>query len=427
MTVRADVAATVARTHREEWARVVAGLARRFADLDIAEEAAAEAFAVAIERWPTAGVPPNPGAWITTTAHRKAIDRLRREARGDELSREALMLAGDAGVVDVGAVDDDRLRLMFVCCHPVLSMEARVALTLRVVGGLTVSEIAHAFMVQETTMGQRLTRAKAKIKAAGVPFRVPEREELADRAEGVLAVLYLIFNEGYLASGRHSDPLRPDLTGEAIRLTRLLRDLLASRSGEQHEATGLLALMLLTEARAAARVSSDGELLRLDEQDRSAWDRALLDEGLALVRARVDAAAHGEAMLDRYQILSAINAVHASAPHARDTDWSRVVTLYGELERVDPNPLVTLNKAIALSELHSPQIGLAMTERLAVPLDGHHAFHATRAELLRRSGRPEEARAAYDRAILLAGNTAEVAHLIRRRGDLAASTKGETE
>ena len=425
--VRADVAATVARIHRDEWARVVAGLARRFADLDIAEEAAGEAFAVAIERWPADGIPPNPGAWITTTAHRKAIDRLRRETRRDELHREALILADDAGTGDVGAVDDDRLRLMFVCCHPVLSMEARVALTLRIVGGLTVAEIAHAFLVQETTMGQRLTRAKAKIRAARVPFRVPEEADLRERADGVLAVLYLVFNEGYLASGRDSDALRPDLTGEAIRLTRLLRDLLPPRAPERGEATGLLALMLLTEARAEARVSPDGELVRLDEQDRSAWDRALIAEGLALVGERVDAAARGDAMVERYQILSAINAVHASASHARDTDWRRIVALYSRLEHVDPNPIVTLNKAIALSELDSPQAGLAVAEELSVPLDGHHAFHATRAELLRRSGRPAEARAAYDRAILLAGNTAEVVHLIRRRDDLAASIKGEPE
>lgn len=426
--MRTDVAATVARTHREEWARVVAGLTRRFADLDIAEEAAAEAFAVAIERWPDDGIPPNPGGWITMTAHRKAIDRLRREARRDGLYREALMLAEDAPVADeVGAVGDDRLRLMFVCCHPVLSMEARVALTLRIVGGLTVTEIAHAFLVQETTMGARLTRAKAKIKAAGLGFRVPEQGDLPGRTDGVLAVLYLIFNEGYLASGRDSDPLRPDLTGEAIRLTRLVRDLLPAGSGERAEATGLLALMLLTEARAGARVSVDGELVRLDEQDRGAWDRTLIDEGLALVRERIDAVARGDVEMDRYQLLSAINAVHASAAHASDTDWSRIVSLYGELEQVDPNPIVTLNRAIAVSESDSPEVGLAMVDRLAEPLESHHAFHTTRAELLRRVGRPEDARSAYDRAIDLAGNSAEVAHLIRRRDELAASTKGESE
>ncbi|MGL4257591.1 MAG: RNA polymerase sigma factor [Microbacterium sp.] len=422
-----DVADAVARLYRAEWTRVVAGLARRFRDLDLAEETAAEAFAVAFERWPADGIPPNPGAWITTTAHRKAIDRLRREARGSELQREALMLADDSAGPDTGAVEDDRLRLVFVCCHPALSMEARVALTLRIVGGLTVSEIAHAFLVQESTMGQRLSRAKARIKAAHLPFRVPEQEDLPDRTDGVLAVLYLVFNEGYLASGRDSDPLRPDLTGEAIRLTRLVRDLLPARSGERAAATGLLALMLLTEARAAARVAPDGELVRLDEQDRSAWDRALLAEGLALVREHPVAAAHGGGGMERYQLLAAVHAVHASASHADDTDWSRIVSLYSELERIDPSPIVTLNKAIAVSELDSPEAGLEMIDRLAEALGGHHAFHTTRAELLRRVGRPADARTAYDRAIELAGNSAEVVHLIRRRGELAASTQGESE
>ncbi|QIG41261.1 RNA polymerase sigma factor [Microbacterium sp. 4R-513] len=417
----ADVAAAIARTHREEWARVVAGLARRFGDLDIAEETAADAFATAVERWPVDGIPPNPGAWITTTAHRKAIDRLRREARRDELHREALMLADDSPGQDVGAVDDDRLRLVFTCCHPALAMEARVALTLRIVGGLTVAEIAHAFLVPQTTMGQRISRAKAKMKAARIPFRLPDHDDLAERADGVLAVMYLIFNEGYLASGEDSDPLRPDLTGEAIRLTRLVRDLLPAGSAERAHATGLLALMLLTEARAGARVSPDGELVRLDEQDRRAWDRALIEEGLALVKESRDAAARGDGRLDRYQILSAINAVHASAQRARDTDWSRIVELYAELEQVDPSPIVTLNKAIAVSESDSPEAGLAMIERLGDALAGHHAFHTTRAELLRRVGRSADARTAYDRAIDLAGNTAEIAHLVRRRGQLAAS------
>ncbi|WP_345803246.1 DUF6596 domain-containing protein [Microbacterium sp. AZCO] len=420
-----DVAAAIARAHREEWARVVAGLTRRFRDLDLAEEMAAEAFAIAVERWPSDGVPPNPGAWITTTANRKAIDRLRREARRDELHQEAFMLSDDSPAEDVGVVEDDRLRLIFTCCHPTLSMEARVALTLRIVGGLTVAEVARAFLVQETTMGQRLTRAKAKIAAARIPFRVPEREDLAARAAGVLAVLYLIFNEGYLASGEASDPLRPDLTGEAIRLTRLVRGLLPTGSAERAEATGLLALMLLTEARAEARVSADGELVRLDEQDRGAWDRALIDEGLSLVHERMDAAARDAGALGRYQLLSAINAVHASAPAPGDTDWSRIVALYGQLERIDPNPLITLNRAIAVSELASPRVGLALLERLTVPLDGHHAFHATRAELLARIDRPADAIAAFDRAIALASNTAEVAHLIRRRDGLAASTTGE--
>ncbi|WP_194411114.1 RNA polymerase sigma factor [Microbacterium cremeum] len=428
-----DADAEITRLHRDEWTRVVAGLARRFGDLDIAEESAAEAFAVAIERWPADGVPPNPGAWLTTTAHRKAIDRLRREARRDQLQQEAFMLSEEPPAEPVGAIEDDQLRLVFTCCHPALSIQARVALTLRIVGGLTVAEIAHAFLVQETTMGQRISRAKAKIRAARIPYRVPERDDLPARVDGALAVLYLIFNEGYLASGPDSDPVRRDLTGEAIRLTRLVRDLLAPRSGEHDEATGLLALMLLTEARAGTRVSSDGELVRLDEQDRARWDRALLDEGLALVAEGEDAldtprssaldpaaVAHGTASIGRYGILARINAVHARATRARDTDWSHIVALYGLLEHIDPSPIVTLNKAIAMSEFDSPEVGLAVVERLGAALDGHHAFHATRAELLQRVGRRAEARAAYERAIDLAGNTAEVAHLARRRDRLAA-------
>lgn len=421
----ADVAAAIARTYREEWARIVAGLARRFGDLDIAEETAAEAFAIAVTRWAADGVPPNPAGWLTMTAHRKAIDRVRREARRDDLHREALVLADDSPPEPVGAVADDRLRLVFTCCHPALSMESRVALTLRIVGGLTAREIAHAFLVQETTMAQRISRAKAKIKAAGIPFRVPGRADLPARAAGVLAVLYLIFNEGYLASGGESDPLRPDLTEGAIRLTRLVRDLLPEAGDERGEATGLLALMLLTEARAPARVSPDGALVSLDEQDRGAWDRALIAEGLSLVRASEGEGGAADRR-GRYAILSAINAVHVSASHAADTDWSQIVSLYGELERVDPSPVVTLNKAIAVSEYDSPDVALAMVERLSDALDGHHAFHATRAELLRRTGRASDALAAYDRAIDLAGNTAEVAHLTRRRGDLAASMNGET-
>ncbi|WP_203136897.1 RNA polymerase sigma factor [Microbacterium sp. JZ31] len=423
MTPAAEV---IARVHREEWARVVAGLARRHGDLDLAEETAAEAFAAAVERWPVDGVPPNPGAWITTTAHRKAIDRLRREARRDDKQQEALMLHDDSPAEPVGAVDDDRLRLVFTCCHPALSMEARVALTLRVVGGLTVAEIAHAFLVQETTMGQRISRAKAKIRAARIPYRVPDAEDLPARVDGVLAVLYLIFNEGYLASGEQSEPIRRDLTGEAIRLTRLVRDLLPAGSRERGEATGLLALMLLTEARAAARVSADGELVRLDEQDRGAWDRALIAEGTALVRERLDAVARGEGRPGRYEILAAINAVHVSAPHARDTDWSQIVALYGQLERIDPNPIVTLNKAIAVAEFDSPDVALAIVDRLSDRLGDYHALHTTRAELLRRLGRSSDARTAYDHAIALARNTAERAHLIRRRGQLAAPIEGET-
>ena len=403
-----DVQEAIARVHREEWARVVASLTRRFGDLDIAEEAAAEAFATAVERWPGDGVPPNPGAWLTTTANRKAIDRFRREHRRDDKQREAQMLYDDDPPEPLGAVEDDRLRLIFTCCHPALALENRVALTLRLVGGLTVAENARAFLVQEAAMGQRITRAKAKIKAARIPYRVPSAEDLPARVSGVLAVLFLVFNEGYLATGPDTDPVRHDLTAEAIRLNRLVRDLMP----EDGDVAGLLALMLLTEARRDARVSADGELVPLDEQDRGAWDAELIAEGHGLVRERL---ASGEAP-GRYQILAAVNAVHTSARDARDTDWSQVVALYDQLVVIDPSPIVRLNRAIAAAELDGPHVALAEVEGL--PLDGYHAFHATRAELLRRLGRSEEARGAYDRAIELAGNTAETAYLTRRRGQL---------
>ncbi|MEV0154763.1 sigma-70 family RNA polymerase sigma factor [Micromonospora sp. NPDC050686] len=403
-----DVGEAIIRVHRAEWARLVATLARRLGDLDVAEEMAAEAFASAVERWPVDGVPPNPGGWLTTTAHRKAIDRIRREARREEKHKEALMLFDTPD--PLGAIDDDRLRLLFTCCHPALAMEARIALTLRMVGGLTVPEIARAFLVQEATVGQRITRAKAKIKVARIPYRVPLRADLPARVSGVLAVLYLIFNEGYLPSDPGQAAVRGDLTAEAIRLTRLVRALMPADG----EVVGLLALMLLTEARRATRVSASGELVPLGEQDRGAWDRALIAEGHALVRARLAA---GQAP-GRYQILAAINAVHTDARDARDTDWSQVVALYDQLVRLDPSPIVRLNRAIAVAEVDGPQVALAQVDGL--PLEGYHAYHATRADLLRRLGRSAQSRAAYERAIGLAGNTAETAYLIRRRDQLAA-------
>ncbi|MCO1613604.1 DUF6596 domain-containing protein [Micromonospora tulbaghiae] len=401
-----DVGEALTRVHREEWARVVATLARRIGDLDVAEEMTAEAFAAAVERWSADGVPPNPGAWLTTTAYRRAVDRIRRESRREDKHREALMLA-DAPE-PLGVIDDDRLRLIFTCCHPALAMEARVALTLRLVGGLTVPEIARAYLVQEAAMSRRITRAKTKIKAAGIPYRVPSRDDLPSRVSGVLAVLYLIFNEGYLASDPGKEAVRADLTAEAIRLTRLVRTLLP----DDHEAAGLLALMLLTEARRPARVSATGELVVLAEQDRSAWDRDLIAEGHALVRTCIAAGRPP----GRYQILAAINAVHTDARDARDTDWAQVAALYDHLVRVDPSPIVRLNRAVAIAELDGPQVALAEVDGL--PLEGYHAYHATRAELLRRMGRGGEARAAYDRAIELAGNSAETAYLKRRRDQL---------
>lgn len=402
------------RVHRDEWARVVASLTRRFGDLGLAEEMAADAFATAVERWPNDGVPPNPGAWITTTANRKAIDRLRREALRGQKQREAMMIHDDTPPAPVGAIEDDRLRLLFVCCHPALAVEARVALTLRMVGGLTVAEIARAFLVPEATVGQRITRAKKKIRAAGIPFRVPSSEELPERVAGVLAVLYLVFNEGYLATGEETEPIRRDLMAEAIREVRLLRALLPWDG----EVTGLLALMLLTEARTAARVSEAGELVRLDEQDRDAWDRALISEGVALVRERLAAVARGDARPGRYQILAAISAVHATASEASATDWRQIVALYDQLSAIDDTAPVAMNRAIAVAEVDGPMAGLAIIDRLEKRLAGYHAYHVTRADLLRRLGKPAEARAAYDRAIELAGNSAEIAHLTRRRDEL---------
>jgi RNA polymerase sigma-70 factor, ECF subfamily len=432
----ANVDGVITRVHRTQWARVVAALARRFGDLDLAEEMAAEAFAAAVERWPVDGVPPNPGGWLTTTAARRAVDRIRRESRRDDKHREALTLT-DIGeppgaAQPPSAIDDDRLRLIFTCCHPALAMPARVALTLRLVGGLTVAEIAHAFLVSDATMGQRITRAKAKIKAARIPYGVPSQADVPARVTGVLAVLYLIFNEGYLTSDPQQPAVRGDLTGEAIRLTRLVHALLPADSeaaGEADseadseaagEAAGLLALMLLTEARRAARVSASGELVTLDEQDRGAWDRQLIAEGHALVRARL---ATGRAP-GRYQIMAAINAVHTDAHDIRDTDWSQVVALYDQLVRLDPSPIVRLNRAIAVAELDGPQVALAQVD--ALPLDGYHAFHATRADLLRRLGRSEQSRAAYDRAIDLSGNTAETRYLLRRRDQLAGGATRRT-
>jgi RNA polymerase sigma-70 factor (ECF subfamily) len=408
-----DVEEAITRVHHEEWARVVAALTRRFGDLDIAEEAAAEAFAVAVERWRAAGVPPNPGAWLTTTAANKAIDRLRRENKRDDKQKEARMVYDDEPPEPLGAIDDDRLRLIFTCCHPALAMEARLALTLRMVGGLTMPEIARAFLVAESTMGQRITRAKAKIKAARIPYRMPSAEDLPTRVSGVLAVLFLVFNEGYLATGPDTDPVRKDLTAEAIRLTRLIRALLP----DDGEVAGLLALMLLIEARGPARVAAGGELVGLAEQDRGVWDTAMITEGHRLVRERLAAAAAGVAP-GRYQILAAINAVHTSARDIRDTDWSQVVALYDQLVRLDPSPIVALNRAIAVAELDGPEVALAAVDRLEDKLAGYHAYHVTRADLLRRLGRSQDSRAAYDKAIELAGNTAETAYLTRRRDQL---------
>jgi RNA polymerase sigma-70 factor (ECF subfamily) len=406
-----DADAAIERIFRDEFGRVVASLARRFGDLDIAEEAAGEALAIAVEKWRTDGIPPNPGGWLTTTAGNRAIDRIRREQRRDDKHRQAEMIQDPEPHEATGPVEDDRLRLIFTCCHPALAPEARVALTLRLLGGLTVPEIAAAFLVPETTMAQRITRAKRKIAGAGIPYRVPGLADLPERLGGVLAVLFLVFNEGYLATGGDT-PVRQELTAEAIRLTRVLRSLLPG----EPEVAGLLALLLLTDARRETRFAG-GELVPLDQQDRSGWDPALVAEGHDLVRACLARERATGQPPGRYQLLAAINAVHTDAREARDTDWSQVAALYDRLVRLDPSPIVRLNRAVAIAELDGPEVALAEVDRL--PLEGYHAWHATRADLLRRLGRPAEARAAYDAAIASTGNAAEQAWLARRRDQLA--------
>jgi RNA polymerase sigma-70 factor (ECF subfamily) len=397
--------AAVERVFREEYGRLIASLVRRFGDIDIAEEAAGEALVAALEKWPDSGVPPNPGGWLTTTAGNRAIDRIRRDKQRDAKHQAALVVYDNTHAEPTGAIEDDRLRLLFTCCHPALAPEARIALTLRLLGGLSVPEIAQAFFVADTTMAQRITRAKQKIAAAKVPYRVPEAADLPARLDGVLTVLFLLFNEGYLATG-DGDPVRAELTGEAIRLTRLLRNLLP----DEPEVTGLLALQLLTEARLEARVRN-GQLVALDEQDRGLWDRTLIAEGHALVRECLAINRPG-----RYQILAAINAVHTDAPTASDTDWRQVVALYDQLTRLDPSPVVALNRAVAIAELDGPEVARALIDRL--PLAGYHAWHAARADMLQKLGHSAAARDAYDAAIAATSNTAERAYLSRKRSEL---------
>ena len=401
-----DEAAAVERVFRAEYGRLIASLVRRFGDIDLAEDAAGEALVAALEKWPTSGVPPNPGGWLTVTAGNRAIDRIRREKQRDAKQLAALRDFDDTPHEPVGPVEDDRLRLLFTCCHPALALEARIALTLRLLGGLTVAEIAQAFLVPETTLAQRITRAKKKLSAANVSYRVPEAADLPERLGGVLAVLFLVFNEGYLATGDGS-PIRAELTGEATRLARTLVELLP----DEPEVVGLLALMLLIEARREARVR-DGALVPLVAQDRSAWDRALIAEGHRLVRWCL-----AVNRPDRYQLLAAINAVHTDAPTAADTDWSQVVTLYDHLTRLDPSPIVALNRAVAVAELDGPEVALALVDGL--PLTGYHAWHATRADLLRRLGRTGEAKDAYEAAIAATQKSAERAYLRRMRDELA--------
>jgi RNA polymerase sigma-70 factor (ECF subfamily) len=400
-----STAEAIERIFRAEYGRVVASLVGRFGDIDVAEDAASEALLVALDKWPVEGTPANPGGWLTTTASRKAIDTIRRERHRDAKHQAAQMISDDTPHEPTGIVEDDRLRLIFTCCHPALAPEARVALTLRLVGGLTMVEIAAAFLVPETTMAQRVTRAKAKIKGARIPYRVPGLADLNERLAAVLAVLYLVFNEGYLATGG-GEPIRGELTEEAIRLARVLHGLLPA----EPEVTGLLALMLLIDARRAARLVS-GELVPLPEQDRDGWDRERIAEGHVLVR---DCLARNRP--GRFQILAAINAVHTDASAWSETDWSQIATLYGQLAAIDTSPVVALNRAVAVAELDGPAVALAVVDRLG--LSSYHPWHATRADLLRRLGRTAQARDAYTAAISITDNPAERAYLTRRREQL---------
>ncbi|MGV9361855.1 RNA polymerase sigma factor [Amycolatopsis sp. NPDC003731] len=395
--------AVVGRIFRAGSGRSLAAVISFCGDIDLAEDAVQEAFAVALDKWPRDGLPPNPGGWITVTARKRVIDRLRRDARGRELVGEVGVLVArtDPGEVDV--VPDDRLRLIFTCCHPALAAETRVALTLRLLGGLSTAEVARAFLVTEPAMAQRLVRAKRKIKAARIPYRVPAAEDLPGRLRSVLAVVYLVYTTGLT---------RPGLCAEAIRLARTLAALMP----DEPEVAGLLALLLLVESRRATRTRPDGSLVLLGDQDRGRWDRALIEEGQAIVRRCLRRDRPGP-----YQIQAAINAVHADAAIAERTDWRQILALYDQLLAHAPTPVVALNRAVAVAEVHGPEVALALVDDL--DLENYYAFHATRADLLRRLGRDEDARAAYRRAAGLAPTDAEREFL--GRGGRGGFTPGE--